>query len=190
MLNLVPFAGYRWIMTNRHIKSRLIRPAEQFHLPESIAISIAAAAIGTNQDLFCLGIECVSHLSPPTTNAFHRKTSRVVRATHRHPPQVMFQIVDATRDRLGDIGIGKIMHINFYRFACRLPFLPRISVVSDQFLLFGIDRDDRPASTEKGLPSTLNVAKLGVTIGGLFPFFDFGVPLQTIMKSMQQLGDF
>src|ERR1700730_5480749 len=190
MLDLIPFAGARWIMANSLLQSRLIGPPLQFHLPESNAIPTTAPAIGTNQHLLSLRIECLAHLAPPTANAFHGKTGRVMRTAYRHPPQVVLQVVNSTRDRLGHVRIREIMDIDLLGFSGRLPFLPGIGVVSDEFLLFGIDRDDRPALPQKGLPLALDLAKLGVTIGMLLPFFGLGIALQTVVQGMQQLGDF
>ena len=64
------------------------------------------------------------HLSPPAANAFHGKTGRVMRAAYGHPPQVEFRIVDTTGNRLGDIRVGEIMHIDLDRLAFRLHSCP------------------------------------------------------------------
>ena len=181
MLNLVPLAGPRWIMTNGYIQSRLIGPPLQLHFPEPKAIAIAAPAVGTNQDPLRLGIEWAPHLSPPTANALHGKTGCVMRTTHGHPPQVVLLIVDPTRHGLGNVRIGEIMDIDRHRLSFRLPFLPGICVVSDQFFLLGIDRYDGPTSAQERLALALDVAKLSIPIGVLFPFFGLGIPLQTVV---------
>ena len=147
MLNLIPLARPRRVMTDGDIQSRLVGPPLQLHLPEPKTVAIAAPAIGANQDRFRPRIERGSHLAPPPANALHRKTGGVMRTTHGHPPQVVLEIVDPTRHRLGDVWIGEVMHIDRHRLSLRLPFLPGICVVSDQFLLLGIDRDDRTTST-------------------------------------------
>src|SRR5271170_666540 len=82
------------------------------------------------------------------------------------------------------------MHIDLFGLPFRLPFLPGIGVVSDLFLLLGIDRDHWPAVPQKSFAPALNVAKLGVTIWMLLPFLGLGIPLQTVMQGMQQLGNF
>ena len=120
------------------------------------------------------------HLSPPAANAFHGKTGRVMRAAYGHPPQVEFRIVDTTGNRLGDFRVGEIMHIDLDRLAFRLPFLPGFPVVSHQFLLLRVDRDDRPASAQEQLALALNVAKLSIAIGMLLPFFGLVITLQTV----------
>ena len=104
-----------------------------------------------------------------------------MRAAHGHPPQVEFRIVDTTRHRLGNVRVGEIMHIDLNRLPFRLPFLPGIPVVSDQFLLLGVDRDDRPASAQERLALALDVAKLSIPIGMLLPFFGLGITLQTVV---------
>src|SRR5208283_4699679 len=128
-----------------------------FELPKPNAIPVAASAIGTNQHSLCLRIQGMPHLSPPAANALHGKTGRVMRAAYGHPPQVEFRIVDTTRNRLGDVRVGEIMHIDLDRLAFRLPFLPGFPVVSDQFLLLGVDRNDWPASAQERLALALDV---------------------------------
>ena len=119
------------------------------------------------------------HLSPPAANALHGKTGRVMRAAYGHPPQVEFRIVDTSGNRLGDVRVGEIMHIDLDRLAFRLPFLPGIPVVSDEFLLLGVG-DDWPASAQERLALALDVTKLNIAIGMLLPFFGLGITLQAV----------
>ena len=181
MLDFVPLAGPRGIMTDRHVQARLVRPTLQFHLPQPKAIAIAAPTVGTNQHTLCPSIKRVTHLSPPTTNALHGKTRRVMGTTHGHPPLIVLLIVHTTRYRLGSVRVGEIMHVHLNRLPFRLPFLPGIPVVSDQFLLFGVDRDDRPALVQERLALALDVAKLSIPIGMLLTFFVLGITLQTVV---------
>src|SRR5271157_4864447 len=88
MLDLVPLAGPRGIMTDRHVQARLVCPTLQFHLPQPKAIAITAPAVSTNQHTLCPSIKGVAHLSPPTTNALHGKTRRVMGTAHGHPPLI------------------------------------------------------------------------------------------------------
>src|SRR5271155_4226688 len=111
MLDLVPFAGSRRIMTDRDIQPRLVGPPLQLHLPQANAVAIAAPASRTHQYLLRLGIQGLPHLSPPAANALHCKARRVMRAAHRDPPQVVLGIIDATRDRLGNVWI--VMNDNY-----------------------------------------------------------------------------
>src|SRR5277367_2091342 len=134
MLDLVPLTGSWRIMTNRYVQPCLIRPTLQFHLPQPKAVAITASAISTNQDLLRLGIKGVAHLLPPTANALHGETRRVMGTAHSHPPLIVPLIVDATRDRLRSVRVGEIMHVHLDRLSFRLPFLPGIPVVSDNFL--------------------------------------------------------
>jgi hypothetical protein len=76
------------------------------------------------------------------------------------------------------------MNINLHRLPFRLPFLPRISVVSDHFLLLAIDRDDRPTPSQERLTLALDLAKLRIPIRMLFPLFGLGIASQTVMEVM------
>src|SRR5436309_2114252 len=63
--------------------------------------ALTAPAISTNQHPLRLGIEGMAHFSPPTANALHGKTRRIMGAAHGHPPLIVLLIVDTTRYRLG-----------------------------------------------------------------------------------------
>src|ERR1700730_18114315 len=100
---------------------------------------------------------------------------------HGHPPLIAPLIVDTTRHRLGNVRVGEIMHVHLNGLPLRLPFLPGIPVVSDQFLLLGVDRDDRPAAAQEPLALASDVAKLSIPVGMLFSFFGLGITLQTVV---------
>ena len=180
MLDLVPLAGARRIMTDRDVQPRLVRPTLQLHLPEPQTIAIAAPAISTDQDPSRLSIEGVAHLAPPTANTLHGETRRVVGTAHGHPPLIAPLIVDPTRHRLGDVRVGEIVPVHLDGLPFRLPFLPGIPVVPDQFLLLGVDRDDGPASAQERLALASDVAKLSIPIGMLLPLFGLGITLQAV----------
>src|SRR5580693_7538658 len=171
-------------MTYRYVQPRLIRPTLQFHLPQPKTIAITAPAISTNQDPVRLAIKGVAHLCPPTTNTLHGKTRRVMGTAHGHPPFIALRVVDTTRHRLGDVRVGEIMHVHLDRLPFGLPFLPGIPVVSDQFLLLGVDRDDRPPSAQERLALALDVAELSIPVGMLLPFPGLGVTLQAVVYVM------
>ena len=56
-----------------------------------------------------------------------------------------------------------------------LPLTATVGEVSDQLLLLGVDADGGLAVLQKLRRLLVQVAELGVTIGVLFPFGDFGV---------------
>src|SRR5271157_4664721 len=122
-----------------------------------------------------------ARLVRPTLHALHGKTRRVMGTAYGHPPFIVLLIVDTTRYGLGSVRVGEITHVHLNRLPCRLPFLPGIPVVSDQFLLLGVDRDDRPASAQERLALALDVAKLSIPIGMLLSFFGLGITLQTVV---------
>ncbi len=65
MLNLVPFAGTGWQMTNGNRKSEFIGQLLEFDFPEPESIAIAAARIGDYQEALWLGIERFPQFSIP-----------------------------------------------------------------------------------------------------------------------------
>src|SRR5258708_8658352 len=98
-----------------------------------------------------------------------------------HPPLIALLIIDTTRHRLGNVRVGEIMHIHLNGLPFRLPFLPGIPVVSDQFLLLGVDRNDGPASAQERLALALDVAELSIAVGMLLSFLGLSVTLQTVV---------
>src|SRR3954454_17168537 len=134
MLNLVPLTGPWRIVTDRYVQPRLVRPTLQLHLPEPKARATTAPTLSTNQDPPRLGIKGVAHLTPPTANTRDGETRRVLGTAHGHPSLIAPLIVDPTRHRLGNVRVGEIMHVHLNRLPSRLPFLPGIPGVSDQFL--------------------------------------------------------
>jgi len=50
----------------------------------------------------------------------------------RHPRLAGADVIDTEGDRLGDLGIGEVVHIDLHRLAFRLPFLPAVPEVSDR----------------------------------------------------------
>ena len=62
----------------------------------------------------------------------------------RHPAGVRGHVVDAVRDRLAEFLVGEVVDVD------RAPVMPgrlvlpaAVLEVADQFLLLGVDRDDR-----------------------------------------------
>jgi len=64
---------------------------------QSHPVTIAASAIGANQELADIGILFSAHAIPPAPDAFHRKCRRVMIASDV-PTLVFGQIVDAIRN--------------------------------------------------------------------------------------------
>ncbi len=69
------------------------------------------------------------------------------------------------------------MHVDLLRFPARLVLQTTVLELSDEFLLLGVNGDDRPTDTGmlSGLPG--QIAELRVAVGMLTTFDDLGVAL-------------
>jgi hypothetical protein len=76
------------------------------------------------------------------------------------------------------------MNLHLLGLAFRLPFSPWIFMVSDLFLLLGIDGEDRQAPAQERLSLALDVAKLSVAIRMSLPFFGLDIALQAVVRGM------
>src|SRR5271157_4901769 len=116
----------------------------------------------------------------PLTGSWRIMTNRYVQPRLIRP-MLQFHLPHPKAVAITATAISTNQHIHLNRLPFRLPFLPGFLVVSDQFLLLGVDRDDRPASAQERLALALDVAKLSIPIGMLLPFFGFGITLQTVV---------
>src|SRR3972149_5856534 len=87
MLDLVPLAGARWKVAHLDLNVEFVREFLQFVFPQATAMSIAAAAVGRNQDSSKpdLRITSPSQATPPHSYRSYRKLCRVMRDAHVHP---------------------------------------------------------------------------------------------------------
>jgi hypothetical protein len=119
----------------------------------------------------------------------HRERGGVVIAPDRHPAGVGAQVIDPIRDRLADLGIGEVVHVDLDRLAGRPPLDPTTCVVADQFLLLGIDRDDRLAGGQVLAGLLIEVPKLRVPIRMLGALEGLAGALQPIPLLLEQPAD-
>jgi hypothetical protein len=69
------------------------------------------------------------------------------------------------------------MDLDRLRFSPWLPFSPWILVISDQFSLLGVHRDDRLPLFLKGTHLFGDISELGVPIWMTFPFLGLAIGL-------------
>src|SRR5215203_2432300 len=71
------------------------------------------------------------------------------------------------RDRLAQLGVGEVVHVDPFRLARGLPFDPGVGELADQFLFLGVHADDRLPGGQVGGGLVVEVIKLGITVGVL-----------------------
>ena len=82
VLDLVPFARPRRVMADFDNHAGLVCETLQFELPQTIAVSIAAAAVGSNQQPRRFAVAFLAQLFPPSSNRLDGELSRVPTDTH------------------------------------------------------------------------------------------------------------
>lgn len=102
----------------------------------------------------------------------------------RVPPQVVNPIGKGPRD----FGAREIMPADLAGLFGGQPLLASIVVVAHEFLLLGIDRNDRQPCGQAPLHAGVDVTELGVEVGMIVPFLCLAVALQAIVLRVEELG--
>src|ERR1035438_7023819 len=97
-------------------------------------------------------------------------------------------VVDPIGNRLAQFRVREIMDEGLLRLSLRLPLLAAVAVVSHQFLLLGVDGDDRQALLQELLDLRMDILKLSIPIRMPTAFQRLGVGLQTISHLMEKFG--
>ena len=188
MFDLVPLAGPRRKMAHPQPQARGVGQRLQRLLPQPVAAAVAPAAIRRDQQLSRLREAVRPHLAPPAADAGRREFGRVVVDAHTDPALVAGQVVDAVGDRLALFLVRKIVHLDFFRLALRLPFLAGVLEFPDQFLLFGVHRDDGLPPPVEAAHRLVDVLELGIAVGVRGAFARLAVGLQAVPRLLQQGG--
>src|SRR5258708_36119484 len=187
MFDLVPLAGAGMEMTYFDFQSGLVAQFLEFHFPKTVAATVAAAAVGGDQQARRVRMPTPSQPPPPTANRCDGELGRVAADSYTLPRFVMLQIIHPVRYGFALFRVGKVMHAHFGRSSFGLPSLPGILQISQGFLLLGIHRNRRLPSPSLRLNTPIDVPKLGVSIRMALALARLAVRLQTITGLLQQL---
>lgn len=187
MLDLVPFAGAWRKVTYRDGQSSLIGEFLQLQFPQPQPPSVAAAAVGGNQDRFRLRINASALRAPPTPDGGYRKRAGVMVGSHIDESGVAPNVVNTVGIGTGNFWSRKVVTLHRNGLFCRAPLPASIDVVTDQFLLFGVDRYDRDALPQAFFYRGVDVPKLRIAIGMIRTFLGLAIALQAIVQAMKNL---
>src|ERR1017187_9469217 len=109
-------------------------------------------------------ISLLPHFFPPAANASRCKFCSIMINSHTHPPLIQGHIVDSKRNCLPLTFHREVMYLYQFRICVGSPFFPIILEFTDQFLLFGINRDGRLLPAQEVRHSTIDEFKLSVAI--------------------------
>src|SRR5882724_8588996 len=189
MLNLVPFTCAGRKMADRDIQPDRVGQPLPLAFPQPYAVAVTPATIGADEQRAHAWIQRLAQMHPPAPNAFDGETGGVVITAHIHPSHMLAQIIHPRGNGFALLLIGKIMHVDGLWVARFAPGLPSIVIRPDQFLLFGLDRDDGAFALYVAFHLRVDIPELLVTIRMRGAFESFDVGLQAVAQFMQQTGD-
>jgi hypothetical protein len=172
----IPFRRSSWIMTNRDLKSVMIRHGLQFEFPKSRPATIAASAIGQNQELAVVAKTATSRSLPPRCYGIDGELRRVGRQANINVSPILARQVKAIRCCPTRSVLEKIVTVHLFRF--QTPSLSSVLEVADQFFFLGIYADYRPTGLQKPFLLSGDVAKLSIPIRMRRPGNSFAVGLE------------
>lgn len=145
VLNLVPLAGTGWVVGDADGEADLVGEALQTGLPGPAAGRVAAAGVGGDEQLGGVLVALVAHREPPAANRLDREGGGVVVDADAHPAVVGGEVVDTVGDGFAEIRVDEVVDPNGDGLALGLPFAAGVAEFADEFLLLGVNRDDRLA---------------------------------------------
>lgn len=158
----IPLGGTGGVMTDGDLDSKRVNELFlKFPLPGPDPGTVAAAAVGQDQEGVGLGVVLATMVTPPLGDIVGRESRSVMGGADESRAVIAGQIANAVGD--GDaVGVGAEVMI---RHRCRLqaPNAAWILKIADQFLLLGVDADDGEGSPGKSPSLLFDALKLPVT---------------------------
>src|SRR5438132_1735322 len=190
VFNLVPFARAGREMAHFDFQARFVAESLQFDFPKAVSATVAAAAVGRDQQAARSRVTALAQALPPGADRFDCELGRVTTDTNTDPRFVAGQIVDPIRNSLPFARIGKVVDIDFSRLPFASPSLPRILQISQRFFLLRIDGDRRLFLTLLRRHSTIDIPKLRVSVRMRVSLSRLAVGLQTVARFFEQVPHF
>ena len=94
VLDLSPYTGARWQMTNRDTPPQLIGQPLQLALPQPCTRTVAASAIGNHQQVARLWVSTRTHLAPPLPQGLDGECRGIVVGPDADPARIGGHIID------------------------------------------------------------------------------------------------
>ncbi len=160
MLDLVPLAGPWQVMTHRDAQAVVVGQPLQEVLPGAVAVPVAAATIGADQQLARLRVVPSPIQPPPAPNTLNCKLGGVMADAHIDEPLVPSHVVGAIEDRRARGQARIVVNVYLLRLSLGTPRPPRILKGSDKLLLLRVDRKHRLPATHKALDLPVDVPEL------------------------------
>ena len=188
VLDRIPLRGPCRIVRHRHAQPEAIRELLlELTLPVARSVPITAPGVSQDEQLGRVAIARSPMVLPPLRDCIDGKLGRVCRAPHVEIAEVGADIVDTVGHGPGEGITGKIMHVD--RRGLMTPPLARLGEEADEFFVFGIDADDRPAHTLKKGALGFDIAKLAIPVGMRLRHQAFDVRFRADLVFVQEAPD-
>ena len=190
MLDLVPLARARWVVTHLDHEAGGVRQVLEFQPPQPRPWAIASAAVGHDQQPRALREPLPAELPPPEQDRGDCELGRVVTDSYIHQGFVVLNVIDPVWDGLPKFFFGKVMGLHFDR-TFRWPQQPaRILQISQHFLLLRVHRDRWLGLLGIAIHAAGDELELGITVGMLLAFDGLAIRLKAVAHLAEQLTDF
>src|SRR6266568_6316523 len=189
VLDLVPLARARREVADTDRHAELVGDSLELVLPHVRPVAVAAARVGGDEELSRFGVALRADLGPPRLDRGDGKDRRVVVDADADEAVVGGEVIHAVRNRLADRVGREVVDVDQFGLALRIPLAPRVLEVADQFLLLGVDGDDRHTALDAVLGLGVDVLELRVAIRVLGAFDGLVRRLQAVAVVAKEPGD-
>src|SRR6266498_2396907 len=186
MLDTVPLARAGWVVGDGNGQSGFIGEGLKLALPQAHARSIAATAVGGDQETGRAKIAVLPQGVPPAADALDGEGGGIVIDTYIHPTPIVSDVVNAVGRDLAEFGYLEVVDAHRLGFAFGPKLTPTVLEVTDQLLLLRIDRDGGLPGSLELLDLLVDVLELGITIRMRSTFQGLSVGLETEAELAQQ----
>src|SRR5476649_2316814 len=116
----------------------------------------------------------------PAANRIDRELRRVVVDAKTNPAGIGCHVIDAIGRHLAKGLVDEVMHVDRIGTSRGAVIAAAILVLADQFLLFGVNRNDRLASRLNRRDLAVDVLELPVAVGVAAALFGLAIDLAGI----------
>lgn len=187
VLDRVPRAGAGREMTDRKGQADVVREWRQLECPQAPPPAIATAAVSRHHDRRGRRIEPWAFMVPPTADGRDRTRARVMIGPDLDKPGVPPDVITPLGIGPRHVGRGKVVPAHLRRLFRGKPWLAGVRLVTDAFLLLGVDRDHRTPVGQAALHAGIDVATLRVAVRGGTSLLGLPVALEAVVEPVQQL---
>src|SRR5260370_36648167 len=174
-------------MAHLDLQAGLVAQRLQLHLPEAVALAVAAPAVGGDQQPRRPRGPPTPQAAPPPLDRLDPELGGVAADADALPHLIMPQVVDPVGHRLPLARVREVVGIDLARPALGPPRLAGILEVPQRLLLLGIDRDRRFPPPLLRLHAPVDVPELRIAVGVAVPLPRLAAGVQAVPGVLAQV---